>query len=154
MKYFNLLIALAFLSMTFIACDKDEDHDHDHDHDHMGGTEYAYHAHIHSPNTDNKHMGDQLPIDILFESHKGETVHNINVKIVSKDDNTKVIYDKPDDAHVHATAGKFEFEEMLLINEATGFSGHSDWLLIASVWGSGGADDGLVRDTVAFHVHP
>lgn len=152
MKYINLIIALAFILFTITSCDKEEDDDHNHQH--MSGTEYDYHAHIHSPNSDAKHMGDQMDIDVVFESHKGETVHHINVKIQNASDASLVTYNQPNEAHIHETDGKYEFSDQITLSEELGFSGHSDWLLIASVWGHDGTEDRLERDTIAFHVHP
>ena len=60
--------------LTFIAC-KDDD---------PATSIYEYHAHIHSPDAADKHIGDTLAIEVEFESHTGEPVHHINVRIFNK----------------------------------------------------------------------
>jgi len=114
--------------------------------------DYDYHAHVHTPNADNKHVGDAIEIDIAFESHTGEAVHHVNVRIYNKEDNTE-IYNKPDVAHIHEIDGKFEFEDTFMLSNANGVTEHTDWVLEAKVWGET-AGEGEVIETVEFHVHP
>lgn len=145
---------LLFLSITatlflFTACHKDDDSGHEHENE---TTEYEYHAHVHSPNTDTKNVNDILEIEVEFESHAGETVHNISVRIYNKDDNTE-IYKQPEDGHVHETSGKYEFKDEFELSADNGVVAHTDWVLEAKVWGSNGTD-GEVTETVEFHVHP
>ncbi len=132
------------LSFLMTACDKDDDADE--------ATDFDYHAHIHTPNTDDKHVNDALEISIDFESHTGEAVHHVKVRIYNKDDNTE-IYNKPDVAHVHETDGKLEYQDMLMLSNDNGVMGHTDWILEAKVWGHD-AGEGEVVETVEFHVHP
>jgi len=133
----RIAIILGFL---FTSCDGDKE------------VEFDYHAHVMSPNADNKKVNDVMPINIEFESHSGEKVHHINVKIYSKNDATNVIYDKPTNAHVHADGSYTYTDELQLTNEK-GVEGHTDWVLEAKVWGH---EAGLqeVVETVEFHVHP
>jgi len=146
MKIFNLV--LIFFAFGLISsCQKEG---HNHDGDEQG---FEYHAHIHTPTSDNKKMGNSLDIKIDFESHSQKTVHHVNVSIARKDDPTKVIYSKPDDAHVHESSGKFEFTDAFMLEDGSGFEGHTDYVLTAKVWGheAGAAE---ISETVEFHVHP
>lgn len=139
--FFSALI----FSLVFViaSCDKDDDNP---------VTEYDYHAHIHSPNADDKHVGDTIHIHVNFESHAGETVHHVNVRIYNKSDNTEV-YNKPDAAHVHETSGSFDLHDDFVLSNANGINEHTDWILEAKVWGHE-AGEGEVIETVEFHVHP
>jgi len=121
-------------------------------HVHPGETEFAYHAHIHSPNTDDKKVGDELSIDVEFESHSGETVHHVEVMIYDKDNPDNIIYKKPEEAHVHATEAEYIYKDVIMLNGDNGVEGHTDWVLQARVWGPAGA--GEVIESVEFHVHP
>ena len=121
-------------------------------HKHDDNVDYDYHAHIHSPNTDAKHVGDTLQIEVEFESHTGETVHNVEIKIYNKADGT-VVYTKPDEAHVHETSGLYEFNDTFILSNANGIDAHTDWVLQARVCGHEGTE-GEVIETVEFHVHP
>ncbi len=141
-KYVTLLLALSVFAFT--SCNKDDDDTED--------SKFEYHAHIHSPNTDDKHVGDTIHINVELESHSGEPVHHANIRIFNKADNTEV-YNKPDEAHVHETDGKFEYEDDFILSNDNGVLEHTDWYLVAKVWGdSPGLEE--VVDTIAFHVHP
>lgn len=134
---FYFLFATALL--TFIAC-KDEE----------PTSIYEYHAHIHSPDTAEKHIGDTLAIEVEFESHTGEPVHHINVRIFNKATNTEV-YNKPDEAHVHDTSGAYTFEDTFILSGANGLT-EGDWILEAKVWGeSDGQEE--ISEQVEFHIH-
>ncbi len=136
-------IGILFLGLFLISsCGDDKDTD----------PVFEYHAHIESPNADNKHVGDTIHIAVEFESHTGEPVHHANVRIFSKADNT-VVYSKPDEAHVHATSGKLEFEDDFILSAANGVAAHTDWVLEAKVWGNGAGIEEEIM-TVEFHVHP
>lgn len=140
------LILFSFLCLTtlFVACDDDDNNEEQ--------TNFEYHAHIMAPNTDNKHMGHTLPIEVEFESHTGQTVHHINVRIYKKSDNTE-IYNKPDVAHVHETSGSYTFMDSLELTAENGFEEHTDYVLVAKVWGHD-AGHGEETEEVEFHVHP
>lgn len=139
-------IAISIITLTFSACEKkDDDMEHEH-------TEFDYHAHIVAPNTDDKHVDDTLIIDVLFESHAGETVHHINIRIYNKDTGAE-IYNEPGDAHIHETSGQYEYQDTFPLSETNGVMAHSDWVLEAKVWGHE-AGEGEVTETVEFHVHP
>ena len=114
---------------------------------------FDYHAHVMAPNTDNKHVNDTMHIHVDFESHSGETVHHINVKIYNADDASIVIYDEPSDAHVHESSGEFSYHHDFILSEVNGMSAHSDWILEAKVWGPTPGEAEAI-ETVAFHVHP
>ena len=139
-----LLIPLCLSLLVFTACKKEEDE--------PMTTDYQYHAHIMQPNTDDKHVDDSIHIHVEFESHSGETVHHVQVRIYNKADNTE-IYNKPSDAHVHATEGEYAFHDDFVLSEANGVSAHSDWILEASVWGHENRE-GETMEKIEFHVHP
>lgn len=133
--FFKLLALVAVLCWG--SCKNDHD-----------DPEYDYHAHIHSPTSDAKNVGDVLHIEVEFESHTGETVHHVNVRIYNKADNTE-IYNKPDDPHVHETSGTYEYTDDFTLS---GISGNTDWVLEASVWGHEDNEE-KVTESVEFHVN-
>ena len=126
----------------FSACKNDDDTTID----------YDYHAHIMSPNADEKHLDGTLHIHVEFESHTGETVHHINIRIYNKATNA-VVYNKPADTHVHDSSGAYAFEDDFVLSAANGIAIHNDYVLEAKVWGE---KDGEAEEvsTVEFHVHP
>lgn len=130
------LLFLSLLASLFVfnACKDDDDTTNDPE----------YHITIESPDTTEKAVGDELDIHVHFSEHNGETVHHINVRIYEKDSGTE-IYNKPTEAHVHAT-GEYNFEDKLTLTTA----GH--YVLEAKVWGH---DDGLaeVTESIEFHVN-
>jgi hypothetical protein len=138
-------LPLFFVLLAVAACKKQDD-------DEPTTTDFQYHAHIQELNSDDKHVNDTLHIRVLFESHTGETVHHINVRIYNKNDNTE-IYNKPADAHVHETSGEYEFQDDFVLSEANGVNAHTDWVLEASVWGHENRE-GEEMEQVEFHVHP
>ncbi len=148
----NKIFFLSIISFAFvlISCDDDEGGND------QNTVDYHYHAHIHSPNTDDKHVGDTIHIHVNFESHAGEPVHHINVRIYNQMDST-IIYNEPADAHIHETDGMFEFHDDFVLSEANGVSEHSNWVFEAKVWGEN-AGDGEVIEILPgngfFHVHP
>ncbi len=137
------LILLNCLMVLFLAsaCNKDDDD--------SNTNAIEYHIHIDDPNSDDKHVGDVLPINITFEEHDGNTVHHVKIRIYNADDNTNVVYNKPDDAHVHETDGQFEYTDNFTLN----VDPHTDWVLEAKVWGHEDGVSEMVK-TVPFHVHP
>ncbi len=139
MKNYFFLVLLFSCFIGFNACSDD-------DMEQMDTPDY--HAHINSPNADDKKVGDKINIEINFEDHNGGTVHHVKVRIVNAADGTE-IYKKPNEAHVHETSGKYTYSDELTLN----VDAHTDWLLIAKVWGhEAGAHE--VSDTLGFHVHP
>ncbi len=139
-----IFFSLLSLSVLLVACNNDDEAA-------PMTTDFDYHAHIMSPNTDNKHVGDTIHIHVDFESHTGETVHHANVRIYNKADSTQ-IFSGPDDAHVHKT-GEFSFHHNFVLSDSVGVKAHTDWILEAKVWGDG-AGVGEVVESIEFHVHP
>lgn len=139
MKHLIYLIPIVILA--FFSCDTHEHHEE---------VDYKYHAHIQSPNTDDRNLNDTINISVLFESHAGETVHNISVRIYEKDSKTDV-FKKSE--HVHATDGKFTFSEDFALSETNGIKAHSNYILEAKVWGHED-NEGLESEMIEFHVHP
>ena len=145
-KLFNSFLIITS-SFFILSCGQDDD----------GGTnpdvtDYSYHAHVHSPNSDDKHLGDKMEIHVEFESHTGEAVHHVNVRIYNKSDETE-LYNQPEEAHVHEMDGVYEFSDEITLSEANGFSEHSNYILEAKVWGHDDTE-GEVSETVEFHIHP
>ena len=141
MKKYFLLALLFSCFVGFSACDDD---DSEMTMDMMPD----YQASIIAPNADDKKVGDKINIEVVFEDKNGGTVHHAKVRIVNEADGTE-IYNAPDAAHVHETSGKYTFTDELTLD----VNGHSDWMLIAKVWGhDAGAHE--LSDTLHFHVHP
>ncbi len=140
-KFSFLILAIA---LAFTSCDDDEPT--------VEPINFDYHAHVSEPTTEDKHVNDALTIAIDFESHTGETVHHVNVRIYNKADGTE-IYNEPGDAHVHEESGEFKYTDTLMLSNDNGIEAHSDWILEAKVWAH---EAGLaeVIETVEFHVHP
>lgn len=135
---FILMITLGV--MTVFACKDDEP-----------TSIYEYHAHIHQPDSTDRIVGDTLPIEVEFESHTGETIHHINVRIYNKSTLTEV-YNKPTEAHVHDTSGAYTYEDQFVLSAANGVSAGT-WVLVATVWGD---QDGEEEESeeVEFQVKP
>ena len=112
---------------------------------------YDYHAHINSPSADDKHVGDSIMILVNFESHSGEIVHNINVRIYNKADGTE-IYNKPADAQVN-TSAEYDYSDVFVLTEDNGVAAHTDWIIEATVWGEEDGEE-TEMEIVEFHVHP
>lgn len=151
-----LILSLSILSILFFnACDKDDDND----------TDYGYSARIMEPSADDKKVGDEVHLHVVFESSTGEPVHNVNVKVYNKADNSIVLYDGPEDAHVHATEGNHEVHADIALTEANNVEADTHWIVEAKVWPHHDGDDGehshgdeeddehTVTETVEFHVH-
>lgn len=144
MKNSIIITATLFLSILFItSCDKDDTTEE--------ALKYEYHAHLMTPDNTDKMMGDSLNIKVHFESHTGETVHNVNVTITEKDGG-KVVYSKPDESHSHSK-GELMFTDAILLDASNGFNGHTDYVLVAKVWGHEDGEE-EASETVEFHVHP
>lgn len=146
----NKFILSTLLLLTFIitSCDKDEEPE---------TINFDYHAHINSPSTDDKNLNDSVHIHVDFESHTGETVHHVNVKIYNKVDPTQIAYNGPSDAHVHDEDGVYDYHDDFALTVDEGISAHSDWILEATVWGpvdEDGVREGEVVESIEFHVHP
>jgi len=140
------ILALIILGLTFASSCKDDDEE---EHNHSDGT-FEYHAHIMSPNTENKMVGDSIHLHIDFEEHAGQTIHHINVKIYQKDDPTNIIYDKPTEAHIHETSGTYGYHDDFVLDNVPG---HKDWVMEAKIWAEEEGKDEAV-ETIEFHVHP
>ena len=140
MKKINFPILL--LPFIFLASCKNND---------SQGDDFEYHAHIMTPNSTDKHLGDTIHIHVIFESHAGETVHNVNVGIYEKDSGLEV-YNQPDGTQVGEVDGKYEFHDDFVLSEANGISAHKDWVLEVKVWGET-SGEGEQTASVEFHVH-
>ncbi len=110
---------------------------------------------INSPNAEDKHVNDDLTINIDMISGSNMTVHHANIRIYNKDDNSIIAYNRADDEemHVHEDDGNFNWTYTLKLDETNNVTAHSDWILEAKVWGH---EAGLaeVVETLEFHVHP
>ncbi|MDQ3016617.1 MAG: hypothetical protein M3R25_07865 [Bacteroidota bacterium] len=103
------------------------------------------------PSGPDKSPGDVLFIDIEFESHTGENVEHINVKIVD-DVSSAIVYSMPDDAHVPDYIGTYEFTDQITLSTANGFYS-GDWVLETSFWCEHESQEAEV-ERVEFHVKP
>lgn len=142
MKNWFFLSLLAGL-VVFSACEKEEEHMHMHT-----GDEPDYHIHVNAPNSDDKHVGNTIALNIEFEDHNGGVVHHVNVRIYNVVTGEE-IYNAPAEAHVHATEGSYTLEDELVLN----VDAHTDWMLEARVWGHD-AGSHEKKAEVPFHVHP
>lgn len=136
----RILITLFFISplITFLSCKDD-----------VADTTYEYHAHVYKPDSAVKHLGDSMPIEIEFESHTGETVHQINVRIYNAT-TFQEVYNKPADSHVNDPDGQHLFEDSVTLSAANGFA-VGDWILEAKVWGETDGEQEEVEQ-VQFHI--
>jgi hypothetical protein len=137
MKYFFLL-PLTFVLISILACNDDDP------------LTYDYHAHFMQPSAADKHLGDVLFIDIEFESHSGEAIEHINIRIRDKA-NTVEVYNQPDDPHIGGVSD-YEFHDQFVISAANGLT-TGDWVLEAYVWGIDEGQEQIV-ETVEFTVLP
>jgi hypothetical protein len=133
------LLSILFIGFTLSSCGDDD----------PVITDFDYHAHIVSPNSDNKKVGDLMEIEIEFESHTGEIVHNIEVIITNDLDKSIVAYSHVE--HVHASEN-YTHSASIVLDASNNVTEHTDWTLEAKVYGPEGA--GLVTETIEFHVHP
>ncbi|MEM9821091.1 MAG: hypothetical protein AAF985_08465 [Bacteroidota bacterium] len=108
-----------------------------------------YSINIVSPNTDNKSVGESMPLEVNIKESNGMTVHHVNVKVYNRDDASEVIYDGPSEAHVHEEDGDYTLTDNIQLDVA----GHSNWVVEVKVWGheAGAAEK---TETLEFHVHP
>jgi hypothetical protein len=137
---FPLIFLLVMSSLSFWSCDKDDN----------DPLTYDYHSHIQQPSSADKQMGETLFIQVEFESHTGEDVEHINVRIF-KADNSVEAYNKPADPHIGGVS-VYEYQDQIALTTANGFSA-GDWVIEARVWGHDeGQDEEMER--VEFHIHP
>ena len=138
----GILLLFCLTIFAFVSCKDDDDDD---------VVTYEYHAHIMEPSSADKTLGDILVIHVEFESHTGEAVEHINVRIFNKSTNI-IVYDQPSDAHIGHGSASYDFEDHVTLSTANGFSS-GDWILEAKVWGAEHEQD-LVTESVEFHIHP
>ncbi len=149
----KLLSCLLLGSLLLAYACKKDDHAHDGD---------IYQIHIHAPGTQDVRITDTLRIRVAFEGQDGATVHHVNVSISEKGGHHK-IYSQPEDAHVHATSGKYDFTDHLVLSSIPDLHPGKIWILEASAWdhGSDGHDgghghdhepEGIVKKSVEFRI--
>jgi len=112
--------------------------------------DYAYHAHIMQPSSADKQIGDVMFIQVEFESHTGENIEHINIRIFNKNTNI-IVYDKPSDPHIGHNGDNYDYEDQITLSAANGFS-EGDWVIEAKVWGAEHEQD-LETESVEFHIH-
>ena len=145
-KLWFLLFSIT--TLTFIACESEQHHDDD-----IDSLTFEYSLNIISPSVDDKKVDDSIHLHVNFDEAHGETVHHINVKIYEAGNPENVIFNGPDDAHVHNESGHHEFQSDFILSNENGINEHTDWVMEARVWGH---EDGLNEQQTSqqFHVHP
>ncbi len=144
MKRIIYFLPLIFCSIIFTSCNKDDETSQ--------AIDYEYHVHIHSPSNSVMHLSETMEIEIEFESHNGESVHHINVRIFDKTNNVEV-YNKPQDAHVNEEKGVLEFKDEFVLSEANNVFANTVLLLEAKVWGAQDGE-GEELESLEFEVLP
>lgn len=143
----KLILSLFVLTLVFSNCKKDDDNNDEH---HMT-TDLDYTAKIMSPNNDPKQLDGSIHIHAIVESATKQTVHHAKIKIYNKADNTIIAYEKPDEAHVHQTDGKYELHDDLDLSTANKFTSNSDWIIEVKAWGHE-AGEGEIMKKTEFHI--
>jgi len=140
--FFSLIASFAFLT----SCNKDDDSDHNDD-------ALDYSISINSPTTEDKKVNDTVPIEVVFKSGTGGTIHHINVRVYNVADNSIEAYNGPAEAHVMEASGTYTFTYDLVLNSDNNVTAHSDWIVEAKVWGHEAGSEEKI-ETLQFHVHP
>jgi hypothetical protein len=111
---------------------------------------YDYHITITQPDNIDKHLGENIPIQVKFNSGTGEEIHHINIRIFNQTTH-QVVYDKPNDPHLDVPE-TYTFSDTFTLAAASGLS-EGLWVLEAKVWGH---EDGVeeTTDSVVFHIVP
>ena len=112
---------------------------------------FDYGVHFHSPNSDDKHIGDSLHIEIEFHEHNGGIVHHANVRLYNKATGVEII-NGPTPEHVHQEE-MYTFEDDLVLDSIHQVEAQTDWILVGSAWGETDGES-IVKDSIEFHVHP
>lgn len=94
--------------------------------------DYVYHAHIIKPLIGVKTHGQALDIDVLFESHVDEYIHNINIRVFSKTDSVE-LYNKPLVSRVDSPMA-FNFIDTLHLSQANGFISGQEYVVESKIW--------------------
>ncbi|MFT7450800.1 MAG: hypothetical protein ACI9VN_001521, partial [Patescibacteria group bacterium] len=121
-----LLFSLLASFALFTSCDKDDDSQDD--------TTLDYTITINNPTVDDKKVNDTVPLEVVFKSETGGTVHHVNVRVYNIVSDVEA-YNGPADAHVMETGGTYTFSHDLVLSADNNVEAHSDWILEAKVWG-------------------
>ena len=105
--------------------------------------------HIHQPTSDDKYLGEVLPIEVEFETLTGPVEH-INIKIMNAA-RTITVYDKPFDPHTPGSESIYIFEDHFSLSSANGMTS-GDWVLEAKVYRDEDGKDEVIK-SVEFHVN-
>lgn len=133
-------IAISFLlTLAFLSCEDD-----------VKDGIYDYHAHIFMPTDADKQMGQTMQIDVEFESHTGEAVEHIKIRIYNADNQAEA-YNAPADSHLTGGESHYTYQDTVLLSPANGF-GAGDWILEAKVWGSDEINEEAI-EIVRFHIN-
>ena len=141
MKSFSLL-AIAFSLLIVVACKYDVE----------PASLYEYHVNIHQPSATAYQQGETLDIEVEFESHTGEPVHHINVRIYNKATNVEV-YNLPIEPHIHDLSGAYTYTDQFVLSAANGLS-EGDWILQGKVWGHDDDHAESTTELYEFHINP
>ncbi|MFK7935816.1 MAG: hypothetical protein AB8G22_20045 [Saprospiraceae bacterium] len=145
-----MLLTIFALVAVLTACEKEEEMHTEEEHEHEE-TDYAYHAHIESPNADDKELDDLIHVHINFESHTGETIHNIDVRFFKADDLENPVHVAANEEHVHGD-GEYQYHADIMLNAENGFSDHGDYILKATVFGAE-ERNGEESEELKFYIH-
>tara|TARA_B100000683_G_scaffold44889_1_gene40947 strand:+ start:800 stop:1228 length:429 start_codon:yes stop_codon:yes gene_type:complete len=108
--------------------------------------DYAYHSHILEPQGQTKSLNDLLLIDVLFESHVDEYIHNINVRLYSSLDSI-IFYNKPINSKIDSPKA-FHYLDTVVLSNSNGFEIGKQYILEARVWAQNeGESEAYERDT-------
>lgn len=149
MRNTKIFILLVVTILSLAACKKDyvvvqPTHGHS---DMMN-----YEIMIMQPDTSMKMMDSNMHIHVRFTEADNKTVHHAKVRVYQTDDPSNVIYDMPNDAHVHAMSGQYDHHDDLILSAANGVVAHKNYTIEAKVWGhEAGTHEVIV--TRSFHVH-
>lgn len=111
---------------------------------------FEYKITFNSPNSFNKSINDEMPVNIDFKSSTGKTVHYIEIRIYNKLDSTE-IYNMPSNNHVDDDSGSYNYTDALTLSVSNGFSVDTNWILEAKVWGTNPEEEDVIM-VVEFYI--
>lgn len=138
-KSFSFFMCFTIIFCVTLAC---------HHHNEDENIDYKYSIQIIEPSEQTYKTTENLPIKIEFKSETGETIHNVNIRILQNISGLE-IYNQPANEHVHKTEGIFIFEDNLDFSKIAGLILAGDYTIEAKVWGHEG-EAGLIINSADF----